>query len=180
VTVPPLVDPAAAAPPSTLPLTSPVIDYEPPPLPPGVCPPPSPTALHRRSARAHRALRHRPPPETPPPPDAVVFADAALRRVLEVIDRRRPLAQLRPVLAVGLLDTVIGLIRPPGVTGGTAVLRRVRVRLAEVAPDDNDDDDRIAAEVFASYTRGPRVRVIAARVERVGTGRWRLVALQVG
>jgi hypothetical protein len=36
-----------------------------------------------------------------------------------------------------------------------------------------------AAEVFATYTRGPRVRAIAARVEIVA-GRWQLVALQIG
>ena len=36
-----------------------------------------------------------------------------------------------------------------------------------------------AAEVFATYTRGPRVRAIAGRVEIIG-GRWQLVALQIG
>ncbi len=36
-----------------------------------------------------------------------------------------------------------------------------------------------AAEVFATYTRGPRVRAIAARVELVA-GRWQVVALQIG
>jgi hypothetical protein len=36
-----------------------------------------------------------------------------------------------------------------------------------------------AAEVFATYTRGQRVRAIAGRVE-IKEGRWRLVALQVG
>jgi hypothetical protein len=40
-----------------------------------------------------------PQPEAPPPRAAAVFADGVLRRVLEVIDRRRPIAQLRPLLA---------------------------------------------------------------------------------
>ena len=36
-----------------------------------------------------------------------------------------------------------------------------------------------AAEVFATYTRGRRVRAVAGRVEVVD-GRWQLVALQLG
>jgi hypothetical protein len=38
---------------------------------------------------------------------AASFADAALRRVLEVIDRRRPVAQLHGLLAAGLADSVL-------------------------------------------------------------------------
>ena len=38
---------------------------------------------------------------------AACFADAALRRVLEVIDRRRPVAQLHGLLAAGLVDSVL-------------------------------------------------------------------------
>ena len=45
------------------------------------------------------------------------FADAALRRVLEVIDRRRPVAQLRPLLAPALIDTVIELSRSSHIGG---------------------------------------------------------------
>jgi hypothetical protein len=37
----------------------------------------------------------------------------------------------------------------------------------------------MAAEVFATYTRGERVRAIAGRVE-IKEGRWCLVALQIG
>jgi hypothetical protein len=37
----------------------------------------------------------------------------------------------------------------------------------------------MAAEVFATYTRGRRVRAIAGRIE-AREGRWRMVALQVG
>ena len=102
-----------------------------------------------------------------PPHAAVVFADAALRRVLEVIDRRRPVAQLRPLVAPVLIDTVVALARAPHTA--TATLRRVRLRMV--------DDE--AAEVFGSYTRGTRVRAIAARIER-HHDRWRIVALQIG
>ena len=48
---------------------------------------------------------------------AAVFADATLPRVLEVIDRRRPITQLRPLLAPALIDTVVTLTqRPPDAT----------------------------------------------------------------
>jgi Family of unknown function (DUF6459) len=149
-------------------LTSPIIDYEPPPIGYPQCPPPSPAALHRRSPRPLRPIAARAiVPTTPPPRAAVVFADAALRRVLEVIDRRRPVAQLRPLVAPALIDAVIALARTTHTA--TATLRRVRLRVV--------DDE--AAEVFGSFTRGQRVRAIAARVERHGDG-WRIVALQIG
>jgi hypothetical protein len=154
--------------------TTPVVDYEPPPFgvtahgigaPP--CPTPSPAALHRP---ARRALRPVDRVDAAPPPAAVAFADAALRRVLEVIDRRRPIAALRPLLTPPLLDMVYALTRCPA-SDKAAVLRRVRLRATTVEPT--------AAEVFATYTRGPRVRAIAGRIE-VNEGRWRMVALQVG
>ncbi|BBY17189.1 hypothetical protein MLIT_27810 [Mycolicibacterium litorale] len=145
------------------------MDYEPAPL--GVagtaCPPPSPAALHRRTPRM---LRPAPRPDTEPavPRAAAVFTDVALRRVLEVLDRRRPPAHLKPMLAPPLLDTVGTLCRIR--YGNPARLRRVRLR--SVGPS--------AAEVSASYTRGDRVRAIAARVELTGDGRWQVVALQIG
>jgi hypothetical protein len=105
--------------------------------------------------------------ETLPPQAAVVFADAALRRVLEVIDRRRPIAQLRPLVAPALIDAVVALARSAHTA--TATLRRVRLRMV----------DSQAAEVFATYTRGQRVRAIAGRVE-LHRDRWRIVALQIG
>jgi hypothetical protein len=105
-----------------------------------------------------------------PPRAAVLFADAALRRVLEVADRRRPIAQLRSLVTPGLIDTVTALTRVPQTAAAT--LRRVRVRMV-------DGDDRIQAEVFATYTRAHRVRAIAARIEQVND-RWRIVALQIG
>jgi hypothetical protein len=102
-----------------------------------------------------------------------VFTDARLRRVLEVVDRRRPATQLRGVLTPALIDTARSLARLPQ-SGGAAVLRRIRLR----AITSGDEQPVTAAEVFATYTRGPRVRVIAPRVEIID-GRWQLVALQL-
>lgn len=161
----------------SLSLTTPIIDCEPPPVGITACPPPSPAALHRRTSRAHRPVP-RPVPHDPlPPRAAVVFADAALRRVLEVVDRRRPIAQLRPLVAPALIDTLTALTRVPQ-TGGTAhpkgrgtaaTLQRSRVRMV----------DADAGELFATYTRAQRVRAIAGRIE-CRDGRWRIVALQLG
>jgi hypothetical protein len=147
--------------------TSPIIDYEPPPVGYQQCPPPSPAALHRRTPRPLRRVATCPAQDPLPPQAVIVFADAALRRVLEVIDRRRPFGQLRPLVAPVLIDPVVALTRTTH--SATATLRRVRLRMV--------DDE--AAEVFASYTRGSRVRAIAARVERYRDG-WRIVALQIG
>ena len=161
--------------------TAPVVDYEPPPF--GVaargvagspCPTPSPAALRRSPRRVSRPV-DRVEAEVAPPPEAAKFADAALRRVLEVIDRRRPIAQLRGTLTPPLLDMVYTLARTSA-PDNAAVLRRVRLRTACV---DGPGTETSAAEVFATYTRGPRVRAIAGRVE-VQEGRWRVVALQVG
>jgi Family of unknown function (DUF6459) len=115
---------------------------------------------------------------------AAIFADAALRRVLEVIDRRRPAAQLRPMLATSLVDPVLAIGRcaagrAPG-HEGAAVLRRLRLQPA------GHRDPETAAEVFGSYRRGQRVHAIACRVEQVHAGvgsaatRWQVVALHIG
>ena len=151
-------------------LTTPIIDCEPPPVGIAACPPPSSAALHRRTTRSVRSVPHTVPRDPLPPRAAVAFADAALRRVLEVIDRRRPVAQLRPLLAPVLIDSVVALARRPHTAAAT--LRRVRLRLV-------DDSDVTAGEVFATYTRARRVHAIAARVEPHGDG-WRIVALQIG
>ena len=151
-------------------LTTPIIDCEPPPVGITACPPPSPAALHRRTARSLRSVPRQVPRDPLPPRSALVFADAALRRVLEVADRRRPIAQLRPLVAPALIDTVIGLTRAPQTA--VATLRRVRLRMV-------DGDEGNQAEVFGSYTRGPRSLAIAARIE-LHRDRWRIVALQLG
>lgn len=149
------------------PLTSPIVDCEPPAEPLHVAPRP------RECRQPPRALR-RPTPRPlaahvshAPPRAVLAFADAALRRVLEVIDRRRPAAQLRTVLSAGLFDTVVAMTRTS--YPASATLSRVRLRMV----------DDTAAEVFATYRRGPRVHAIAARAELRGE-RWRLVAFQLG
>ncbi|MGZ6780011.1 MAG: Rv3235 family protein [Mycobacterium sp.] len=160
--------------------TTPVVDYEPPPFDvavggpapdpavagrAAVCPAPTTAALNSPPRRPRRPAQRA---ETTPPPVAAAFADAVLRRVLEVIDRRRPIAQLRPMLTPALLDMVFTMTRGAA-PDKAAVLRRVRLRSAAAE----------TAEVFATYTRGRRVRAIAGRIE-VKEGRWRLTALQVG
>ena len=158
---------ASRIPPEPVSLTTPIIDCEPPPVGIAACPPPSPATLHRRTTRRLRPVK-RPVPRDPlPPPAAVAFADAALRRILEIVDRRRPIAQLRPLVAPALIDTVTALTRAPHTAAG--MLRRVRVRMV----------DGEAAEVFATYTRAHRVLAIAGRIEQVDD-RWRIVALQLG
>jgi hypothetical protein len=97
--------------------------------------------------------------------------------VLEVIDRRRPVAQLRPLLAPALIDTVIELSRSSH-DGRTkterTVARLTRIRLRMV-----DCTEGSQAEVFGTYTSGPRVRALAARIQ-LNEDRWRIVALQLG
>jgi len=150
---------------------TPIVDYE-----PGY----GLNAAGPTSARPPAALRrhlHAVPP-TPPSSrcrDAAAFADAALRSVLEVIDRRRPLAQLRPMLDTGLIDSVSVFAHAVPARHSGAVLRRVRLQSA--------DPDEHAFEVFASYTRGPRLHAVACRVEwliAVQGAAWRMVALHIG
>jgi hypothetical protein len=104
---------------------------------------------------------------------AAIFADAALRRVLEVIDRRRPVGQLRPLLAPSLVDSVLAVGRAPAGQAGAAVLRRMRLQ-----PAGRDVPDT-AAEVFGTYSRGDRIHAIACRVELRPAG-WLVVALHIG
>ena len=104
---------------------------------------------------------------------AAGFADAALRRVLEVIDRRRPVAQLNGLLAAGLVDSVLSANRLVGGPGGVAVLRRLRLQAV------GGPAGPAAAEVFGSYSRGRRTHAIACRIEQLG-GRWQVVALHIG
>lgn len=158
----------------------PVVDCEPPARDVRQCRPPSPAALRKRNT--HVPQRHSTQPATPlplPMRQAASFADAAIRRVLEVIDRRRPTAALNGVLAPGLVDSVLSANRLVGRQQGVAVLRRVR--LQAVSGPGN------AAEVFGSYSRGQRMHAIACRIEMEAPaagagigGRWQVVALHIG
>ena len=153
------------------PLVSRVTDYEPPAF---GGPPALPPLTAVRPARAAAPLAPCRPVEDPRIRAAAVFADAALRRVLEVIDRRRPMSQLRPLLAAGLVDSLLSAAgRSAADTNGPARLRRVRAQ-----PVGNH-----AAEISASYSRGERVHAIACRIEHFSspTGtRWQMVALHMG
>ncbi|OBK23679.1 Rv3235 family protein [Mycobacterium asiaticum] len=151
---------------------TPVIDYEPPTraVPRGQPSPPSPrTRRGGRSGPAPSGSALSQAPLSPEMRRAAAFADGALRRVLEVIDRRRPAAQLGTVVAPGLIDSVLSVSRSVGPATGAAVLRRMRVQPA---------GDR-AAEVFGTYSRGSRVHAIACRVEQL-PDRWLVVALHIG
>ncbi len=156
----------------------PVVDYE--PCAVSARTRPVRTMLTRRDdrSRAHQvaSVDH----VAPAPPSALSrhaagFADAALRAILEVIDRRRSPAHLRALLSAGLVDSVTSYAR--SVSGGTtsAVLRRVR--LQAVGPDE------LAFEVSATYSRGQRAHALACRVQRGATGHgetWQVVALHLG
>lgn len=157
--------------PADHPAVAPVVDYE---------PPPRTLPRHRPLAPLHRRPHRRPPPTGGAPAPglhpAARFADAALRRILEVIDRRRPVQHLRPLLAAGLFESLRAgahATATGGAGGTTAALQRVRVQAA------GSGEPPRAAEVFGTYRRGERVHAIAGRVERAETG-WQVVALHIG
>ncbi|CAJ1501733.1 Rv3235 family protein [[Mycobacterium] kokjensenii] len=167
------------------PAVAPVIDYE----------PPARATVARRTAhapassRSARPRRGHPPGVRPGPPPrdatpasvhaAARFCDAALRRVLEVVDQRRPAAHLYPLLAAGLADSVLAA-RPAAPPGRVepAILQRVRVQSVDSA------ETTRAMEVFGTYRRGRRTHALACRIESVtGTGNglaWQIVALHIG
>jgi hypothetical protein len=152
-------------------LTAPIVDYEPPPT--------ETDAPVRALNRLHVVADPVPGStvdhqlEVAPPTAALVFADTALRRVLEVSDGRRPAAQLRPLVTATLFDAMSSWPRRTR-TDGAGVLRRVRVRTAREL-----DGLATAIEVFATFSRGPRLHAAAGRIEIIG-GRWQFVALQLG
>jgi hypothetical protein len=107
------------------------------------------------------------PPIAPPVPvpddlpfDQVAYATAhrALGLILEVLDRRRPLAHLQPVLTAHTLRylTVVTDWLPPTAHRGNA--RVISIRMCQPHTD--------VAEVAAVCRLGGRVRAVAARFER--------------
>ncbi|WP_423487955.1 Rv3235 family protein [Mycobacteroides sp. PCS013] len=148
-----------------------VADYEPAPvlasLPPA-CQMPRPARLHQSRTRPAGIERQTHLREQSPPPQAVAFADAAMRRVLEVMDRRRPVTQLRPLLSDGPLSAVMARSSRTPVT---AAARLSKIRVRRCADD--------AAEIFGTFERGGRVRAFAGRIQSV-RGSWLVVALQLG
>ncbi|MCV7123008.1 Rv3235 family protein [Mycobacterium lacus] len=163
----------------------PVVEYEPPTRNVPQCRQSSHATLRPHPARSTRrqpaaAPAVRAAAASTPMRQAAAFADAALRRVLEVIDRRRPAAQLRPLLAPSLVDSVLSVGRAASghaAGQGSAVLRRTRLQPA------GRDAPQTAAEVFGTYSRGDRVHAIACRVELLPTAngtKWLVVALHIG
>ena len=165
----------------------PVVEYEPPPrdVPPSVAGCRQSTVARRTGAAPRRPYSGRAVRRPEPTAaawsaamrQAAIFADAALRRVLEVIDHRRPVSQLRPLLVPGLVDSVLSVSPSAAGRQGAAVLRRMRLQPAGHRDPEN------AAEVFGSYSRGDRIHAIAARVEKLPAtsgARWQVVALHIG
>ncbi|WP_156370519.1 Rv3235 family protein [Nocardia arizonensis] len=100
------------------------------------------------------------------------FAERALRVVLEVLDHRRPAAQLAAFTdprVVAAVRTVVTSGAAPGQQLGTATLGRVTV-----VPVDGR-----TVEICAGYDRGARHFALAGRIVRVESGGWRLAALRV-
>ncbi|MEC3956736.1 Rv3235 family protein [Nocardia sp. CDC153] len=99
------------------------------------------------------------------------FAGKVVRLALEVLDGRRPPAQLAVVAdpaVVAAARTLAGARTLPGRGLGSATLTRVDVIMADPG----------AAEVCAAYDRGARHFALAARIVRGRSG-WRLAAFRV-
>ena len=136
--------------------------------------------IDRRSLRAHRSTpagirrAHRAghaADDSTEPSEAREFTGRALRILLEVLDRRRPVAQLNTLCASALVHTVGVLVagdHAPSRTLGAAVLTKFRLFPA---------GDQ-AFELIAMYQRGPRRLALAGRVEHTATG-WKLAALRL-
>jgi len=159
------------------PLVAPILDYEPSPMRPTARLPVVPTLRPRTAplTEAPRTVGSGPHPLSDDTRAAGMFADAALRRVLEVIDRRRPLAQLRGLLAGPLVDSLLAAAAQRSAGAGAARLRRVVAQQVRHCP--------AAVEVAASFIRDDRVHAVACRVEQVpgpAGPRWLMVALHMG
>lgn len=159
----------------------PVVDYEPPARDVRQCRQPAAVPVRYGTPRITRRPPIRQPGAALSPAlrPAAVFAEAALRRVLEVIDRRRPASQLRPLLTAGLVDSVVAVNQTGAGHQAVAVLRRVRLQPVK---HQDPGGPATAAEVFGTYSRGRRIHAIACRVEQISatSAQWQVVALHIG
>ncbi|MGW6702759.1 Rv3235 family protein [Nocardia sp. NPDC055049] len=99
------------------------------------------------------------------------FAEQVLRLLLEVVDRRRSSTHLRAhtdARVLAAINTMLAQDLVPGRGLGSATLTRVKLTATQEG----------AAEVFASYQRGPRTLAIAGRIESTKDS-WRLVAVRM-
>ncbi|MEU8901523.1 Rv3235 family protein [Nocardia sp. NPDC048505] len=104
--------------------------------------------------------------------DARRFADRALRVMLEVLDRRRPVGQLRGMVSPQVLEgvrTMVACGSAPSRGLGVAALERVDVYMVDAGN----------AEICARYVRGERRLAIAARARYVRGAGWRIGVFRV-
>ncbi|AOW92226.1 hypothetical protein BFN03_04560 [Rhodococcus sp. WMMA185] len=111
-------------------------------------------------------------PGSPLAPDAQRFTEQAFRLVLEVVDRRRNVRQLRPLLSPSLLDVIRAHAVADSPTRQLGAATLVRVHLRAIEPS--------AFEAFGTYSRGRRIFVIAARVEQVPDTGWTITSIVIG
>lgn len=126
----------------------------------------APAGIRRVQRSAHTAER------CPAARGAREFATQALRILLEVLDRRRPVAQLAGLCAPALVHAIGGLVagdHVPSRALGSAAL--TSVRLVPIGED--------AAELVAMYRRGPRRLVIAGRIQHDSRKGWVVTALRL-
>ncbi|WP_207840173.1 Rv3235 family protein [Williamsia soli] len=102
-------------------------------------------------------------PTAPPRPEAVnieirQFATGAIKLVLEVMDRRRPIGQLSRVALPHIADQFRVLLAAGSTARAPAPSTLLRVHSQSSRPD--------AAEITVVYRRGERVHAMGARVER--------------
>ncbi|WP_280264900.1 Rv3235 family protein [Nocardia wallacei] len=102
--------------------------------------------------------------------EATRFAERSLRLVLEVLDGRRPVGQLRPVAEPTVVAAVETLTRTGAADRRLGSAQLASVRATMVAPG--------TAEVFGGYDRGNRRFAVAARIV-ARRGDWRLSALRL-
>jgi Family of unknown function (DUF6459) len=104
-----------------------------------------------------------PRPMAPPRPEAVnieirQFATGAIKLVLEVMDRRRPIGQLGRVALPHIADQFRVLLAAGSTARTPATSTLLRLHSQSSRPD--------AAEITVVYRRGDRVHAMGARVER--------------
>ncbi|TSD48162.1 hypothetical protein FFI94_019915 [Rhodococcus sp. KBS0724] len=119
------------------------------------------------AASGHSAVQDRPAAE-PVAPGADVFWNTSLRLVLEVLDQRRSPAHLKSILSPTVMELVQRLSISHDPTRG---LGAARTHVNTTSPH--------AAEVCATFRRGPRTFAIAAKIENTDNKGWMVTALHV-
>ncbi|MFI7665497.1 Rv3235 family protein [Nocardia sp. NPDC049526] len=127
-----------------------------------------PPGVRRALGAGHAEL----PPVVELDSTAQQFVERALRLALEILDHRRPVAQLTTMATPAVVSAVRTIVRAdlaPGRTLRVAVLYRAGVMMVDAS----------TAEVFATYDRGRQHFAIAARIARTRSTDWRLTAFRV-